>query len=305
MLRLRTADGPRPRVVESQFNYLPEYVDDQTAMPLDPLNMPLGDRSYVGREMPAVLEAVLPGRWGRRVANRLHRIDEEDVVGLIGILSGVRVEHACLAMAAELGIPVSRSRTLRVGKRDVLAVERWDVIDGFPCRHLVSMRTLLGRDNGSYDDMAAVIRRMVPDEQQSSACADLFAQMCLNIGLNNTDDHLRNFTMLYDVNADAWALSPAYDLVPSDMLVSYHQLNFGCYTVPPSGAQLVAYGHKAFGLSKAVAGDIIKRCGRLLEQWEEFFLDHGVEERDIIQLRGLIQDRITGSKPGPSAPAPR
>ena len=40
----------------------------------------------------------------------------------------------------------------------------------------------------------------------------LFKLMCFNVFTHNRDDHLKNFSFLFDTNKTEWHLSPAYDL---------------------------------------------------------------------------------------------
>ena len=50
----------------------------------------------------------------------------------------------------------------------------------------------------------------------------LYRRMVFNIVFANTDDHLKNFTFIYNQEIDRWNLAPAYDLTyPLDALKSY------------------------------------------------------------------------------------
>ena len=50
----------------------------------------------------------------------------------------------------------------------------------------------------------------------------LFRRMVFNIVFANTDDHLKNFSFIYNDNANKWNLAPAYDLAyPLDALKKY------------------------------------------------------------------------------------
>ena len=45
---------------------------------------------------------------------------------------------------------------------------------------------------------------------------EMYRRMCFNVFAQNQDDHVRNFTFLYDENLQVWRLSPAYDLTRSN-----------------------------------------------------------------------------------------
>lgn len=204
----------------------------------------------------------------------------------------VRVEHACLAMARELGIAAADSLVCHLSQRDALLVTRFDVnTQGVPCRQLLSMRSILNDDEGRYDDLVEVVRKHVSPNHVAEDLARLFGQMCLNICLSNTDDHLKNFALLYDPD-QGWRLSPAYDIVPTDVTGTYHTLSFGYSSVPPQGDALINYGHKVFGLAKRQATDIIDRCAELIDQWPAFFQEQGVSEADVSYLSKIIRNRL-------------
>ena len=76
------------------------------------------------------------------------------------------------------------------------------------------MQTLLeaeGYYNADYRDIADIIRRVSTNPGQD--LVSLFKQLLLNVMIVNTDDHLKNFSMIFD--GDGWKLSPAFDLVPN------------------------------------------------------------------------------------------
>ncbi len=50
----------------------------------------------------------------------------------------------------------------------------------------------------------------------------LFRRMCFNVFAHNRDDHSKNFSYLYDEEADCWRLSPAYDLTYSNSIGGEH-----------------------------------------------------------------------------------
>lgn len=50
----------------------------------------------------------------------------------------------------------------------------------------------------------------------------LFRLMCFNVFAHNRDDHLKNFSYIYDKEKDEWKLSPAYDLTYSNSIGGEH-----------------------------------------------------------------------------------
>jgi len=124
-------------------------------------------------------------------------------------------EKTALDLATAAGIEVPSSKLVKVARRDVLVVDRFDRLDGGMRRGYQSAMTALERtdgDQGSYLEIAAVI-----EERSRSATAELeqlYRRVAFNILISNTDDHLRNHAFVH-VHADSWALSPAFDLNPN------------------------------------------------------------------------------------------
>ena len=50
--------------------------------------------------------------------------------------------------------------------------------------------------------------------------------MVFNLVFSNIDDHLKNFSFIYDIERDGWNLAPAYDLTyPLDALKNYLRIS--------------------------------------------------------------------------------
>jgi serine/threonine-protein kinase HipA len=132
-----------------------------------------------------------------------------------------RIEHAMLLLARACGMETAESKITTVGDRDVLLVKRFDrekAKGGYHRARMISGLTLLRtedthqhRQRWSYVLMAEELRRVSAHPQDDAR--ELFARMCFNALISNTDDHPRNHAMIAR-EAD-WRLSPAYDLTPS------------------------------------------------------------------------------------------
>ena len=79
---------------------------------------------------------------------------------------------------------------------------------------MISLQTLLkaeGYHTCRYKDILDVVRKFSAEPAIDSE--RLFRQMVFNAVIGNTDDHLKNFWMIYGAG-EGWRLSPAFDLVP-------------------------------------------------------------------------------------------
>lgn len=201
------------------------------------------------------------------------------------------VEHACLKLMETAGLLVAQTEVIKARANNVLLVERFDVTPHDGRYHQITANALLKNQNtqsdpytSSYDDIVKLIARYscrpLEDKKQ------LLGQMLFNVALNNTDDHLRNFS--FTCKEDGWQLTPAYDVVPSITYGAYHQLKLGYEDILPSHSNITRY-HRNFGLTKGQTADVAERVKSVLVNWQESFKANGVSEYDIELLSKLIK----------------
>lgn len=205
--------------------------------------------------------------------NRLHRDP----------YNNAQVELACLQMAREAGINIGRgSVKTSINGRDVLLLERFDIEGGYR-NHLISVNGLLKdaktqRDWGQafrYDDIATLLRRYSVNIEND--LEQLLRLMLFNRAINNTDDHERNFSLIY--GNGGYQLSPAYDLVPIPIQGQYPAAGFGYQQYPPRPSEIQRYG-KVFGLSKPKVVECAESVMQALSNWDMHAQKAKVSERD-------------------------
>ncbi|SHO52086.1 type II toxin-antitoxin system HipA family toxin [Desulfopila aestuarii] len=208
----------------------------------------------------------------------------------------VSLEVATMHLARRAGIVAAEVRCLPCGSRKILLVDRFDLGPITQKRHhCISMQSLLRADgyyNLAYADIAGILRMISanPVEDQRN----LFKQMIFNILIGNTDDHLKNFSMLND--GEGWKLSPAYDLVPNIGLNSEHVLRIGLDNRVPDRQTLIKEA-KRFGLKQARAvEDELDALVDAVSTWHEVFNLFDVPEEDILVIGRDIEHRLAKIK---------
>src|SRR5690625_2737088 len=115
--------------------------------------------------------------------------------------------------------------------------------------HMLSLQSLLGAGEGWYElgyaDLARPLRRHSYRPQEDLTA--FFRQAAFNAAIGNTDDHLKNFSLLHDERG--WRLTPAYDLLPNIAGSLDHVLSFGPAFGLPTRAELMALG-RHIGLAR-------------------------------------------------------
>jgi serine/threonine-protein kinase HipA len=186
-----------------------------------------------------------------------------------------RIEYATLELARATGLRVCGARLEPVGGCDALMLGRFDRewnpdANAYRRYGLVSGLTVidaedgtLGRDRWSYLLLADELRRW---------------------SVKSNDDHLRNHALLHEMGG--WRLSPAYDILPVP-LVSLERRDLAL-EVGRFGRAASLYNILSrcdvFGLTKEEARALIDGMLAVVGGWREFFIQHGVEQRNIAML---------------------
>jgi len=256
-----------------KFETNPLAVDDDMAMLFQAASSPGGARP----------KALVHDSTGSYLAKFASTKDTFDVVSL---------EAATMHLAKYAGLSVAKTCCLPCGTRKALLVDRFDLDQATRTRHpCISMQSLLRADgyyNLSYADMASVLKKISADPIRDQL--NLFRQMVFNILIGNTDDHLKNFTMLHDDKG--WRLSPGYDLLPNIGLNSEHVLRIGFDSRVPDRQTLINEA-KRFGLKQIKK--IEEEIGAITEavsSWPEVFHNHDVPKEDMLRLEKDIKNRI-------------
>ena len=204
-------------------------------------------------------------------------------------LSVVRIEAATLSLARKAGVPVPEFRLISCAGRDVLMVRRFDISDRGGRFHMISMGTLLkaeGWYNLGYRDMFDILRKhsFRPEEDLPA----MYRQMVFNALIGNTDDHLKNFSMLH--GDSGYFLSPAYDLLPDIGEKREHVLYFEDAHRSPGISGFERIGRR-IGIRnpRRVAEEILKT----VSGWKAEYEAHHVPEADIRRLEFGINSRLT------------
>ena len=189
----------------------------------------------------------------------------------------VRIELATMNLAAKAGLDVPELRLVECGNKPVLLVRRFDITPQGRL-HMVSLQTLLkvsGYYLSRYADILNVICKIGADPKADSE--RLFRQMVFNAVVHNTDDHLKNFWMVCDIDK-GWRLSQAFDLVPDIGQRGEHVLFFDLDPVYPGRVNLEKLG-RLWGISGAKA--IVEQVFTAVSGWKEEFRARGVTPGDI------------------------
>jgi serine/threonine-protein kinase HipA len=201
----------------------------------------------------------------------------------------VRIEAATMALAAKAGLQVPCTRISPCGNRSVLLVERFDIVPGGR-RHMISLQTLLkaeGYYTCRYKDILDVVRKFSAEPAIDSE--RLFRQMVFNAVVGNTDDHLKNFWMVYGAG-DGWRLSPAFDLVPDIGRRDEHVILFDTGPYCPGRDKLKKLG-RAWGVSNS--DRTVDEVFAAVSGWSAEYETFGVQDNEIQQFKEIDRNLLS------------
>ncbi len=203
--------------------------------------------------------------------------DKYDVVGL---------EASCLELARMVGMRVPEFSIMEEAGIKMLCLDRFDRLDGGHL-HMISMQSLLnatGYYHATYIQMADVIR-MVSKRPVEDLHA-LYRQMIFNAIVGNTDDHLKNFAMLYH---NGYELTPAYDLLPNVNHKVGHTLSFLYDEIGPRRTEAVGSLAGRFKINKQSAEDIVDEVIEMIaSNWNGVCKRNGVPGDETARFSNYI-----------------
>ncbi|MDI1249632.1 MAG: type II toxin-antitoxin system HipA family toxin [Lacunisphaera sp.] len=206
----RTADGPflaagpapaPPRVRLAALLRATDAIHGKTETAAD-LRFLLGEGSPLGGARPKASVSLADGRLA------LAKFPKQDDIR--DIAAG---EILALALAREAGLDVADHQLVKVGRRNVSVITRFDR-EGDRRIPFISGASLVGLPPGAagaYTLLADGIRQLGHDT--ASDLRELWGRLIFSLLASNYDDHLRNHGFLMRASG-RWALSPAYDLNP-------------------------------------------------------------------------------------------
>jgi serine/threonine-protein kinase HipA len=204
--------------------------------------------------------------------------DEKELIAKFSMSSDtydiVKAEFVAMKLAEKCGLNVAPVSLQGSMNKDVLLVERFDRVmsgNNQARRHMLSALSLLLLDPmearyASYLEFADLIRQRFVEPQAS--LRELFARLCFNILIGNTDDHARNHAAFWD--GKNLSLAPAFDICPQSraggevsqaMAIGGHRGNLSTLDNARSVSQ-------HFMLSRDEASDLIDRQVKIVKtEW--------------------------------------
>ena len=185
------------------------------------------------------------------------------------------MEKEYMDCSESCGIAVPETKLMPSSKcGGYFAVRRFDreSINGKLTRkHMLTAAAILEADwrNASTDYHELMKLTKILSRSNDAELIQMYRRMCFNVFAHNRDDHLKNFSWIYDPERDCWNLSPAYDLTWSTTWFGEHTTAVDGNSRNPGMKELTAVG--------TAAGISGQKCREIAEEIREKTLP--LEER--------------------------
>jgi serine/threonine-protein kinase HipA len=174
-------------------------------------------------------------------------------------------EYFCMRAIAHAGLQTPEFYLS--DNRSLFIMKRFDIREDESYLGFEDMCVLTGRGtdakyDGSYEEIARVIKDVVSPEFRKEALTTLFTALVMNHFLRNGDGHLKNYGVLYESDYTDAKLAPIYDVITTTM---YIKKDIPALRLSDGKLWWKEKSYKNFaklscGLSNKEYDEILKRC---------------------------------------------
>lgn len=199
------------------------------------------------------------------------------------------VEYAYALMAAAAGLEIPKSRLFRTRQGDAFfGVKRFDRGPGNRRYHIHTFGNLIQSNFRipacDYSDLLKVTLLLTHNHAELLRA---FRLMIFNVLSYNRDDHVKNFSFIFDDVKAQWALSPAYDLTFSLGPGGEHSTTVAGEGRNPERGHFVKLA-ETYGISVKELKEMLSEVAGSVERWPEFAKKAGVSKERIDYIFGYL-----------------
>lgn len=201
-------------------------------------------------------------------------------------------EHCALQISKDIGLNTSESKILKLPSgENVFLSKRFDRCEDNRF-HSLSLFSLIPSNSpknhtNNSNFIQTLIRRYSDFANENSI--SILLKMLLDIGVNNTDNHLRNLRIILNKN-NKWELSPIYDVIfnPFNQNHVYNPANLPLSELYLKNPNLIPALSKELNLDKDLVEKKINKTISVLNNWEGYCNKNGMSEQDISRIGNAV-----------------
>lgn len=205
-------------------------------------------------------------------------------------------ETIAMEMARDMGLPCAETKVLTLPSgENVLLSKRFDR-KGHERFHSLSLFALSqghkieknSQFNGNPGNFIQLLINRYSDFENMDT-VNVIAKMLLDIGVNNTDNHLRNMRIILNENYK-WQLSPMYDIIFNPYSQN-HIYNPACLPLEQlylNNPSLIENMAKSFGVSPDIISKQVEKTKNILNNWESYCDKYSLNLEDKLKIGNAI-----------------
>lgn len=199
-------------------------------------------------------------------------------------------EQIALDMARDLGLACAESKVIKLPSgENVFLSKRFDT-DGIKKFHSLSLYSLIPEEK-IKDKNASVIHNLINNYSDFSNedTLNFVTKTILDIGINNTDNHLKNFRLILN-KEDKWQLSPFYDINFSSLTTPhiYSPIDVDSTEVFLANPNIIELFANKYNISYEEIENKILNTFNILENWEYYCDKYEMIEKDKYLIGNAI-----------------
>lgn len=192
------------------------------------------------------------------------------------------IEYVYSLMAKQAGIDLPETRLIGVeNNQRYFAIKRFDR-EGNQRIHTHTLGGLIHADHRipscDYDTYLQVTQALA---KQQPAIKQAFRRMLFNIFAHNRDDHVKNFSFMFDKQAQ-WQLAPAYDLMPTTGIAGEHTMSINGEGKKPQLKDLEVLAEK-YNVCRFT--EMIEQVKNAVSQWSNLAKQYEIKPRIIHEIQ--------------------
>ena len=206
-----------------------------------------------------------------------------------------RIEFAYSLLAKNSGIDMPETRLFDgTEPKSFFGIRRFDRGENNERFHTHTFGNLIHSNfripSSDYNDLIKVTKILTKD---MTAVEEMFRRMVFNIFTGNRDDHVKNFSFIYNHKDLRWSPAPAYDLTFSEGPGGEHSMTIDGKGKNIKTDDILAVAKKA-DISQKTARNIIDQVKESLLKWKEIADIAGIPDRTATGLENIFTKNSNG-----------
>lgn len=202
-----------------------------------------------------------------------------------------KTEFAYSLMAGNAGINMPETKLFDGSTpKSFFGIKRFDRGDNNERFHIHTFGNLIHSDfripTADYNDLMKVTQILTKNNQ---SVTEMFRRMIFNVFTNNCDDHVKNFSFIYDHKTFKWNIAPAYDLTFSEGPGGEHSMTINGKGKNIELADILTVAKKA-DISQKTVNNIIDQMKESLEKWKEIADIAGIPHETATELGNIFHN---------------